>query len=165
MLEKSGEKASLRFGQTGPGRFMVFNLTRVPGGLPHTRVGARPLAQVVDPKARSTRRRLSPCAGTRGANDWYKAAFGEPGLRAAYHWDYAQDPATSYPESAPRVFDGNGLDHVDFEMTMDYPGGIELFAAMVIPEGDHAFQGETLKTFADISYDPAMGEIGRGVIQ
>ena len=162
MLEKSGEKASLRFDPVGPGKFMVFNLTRVPGGLPHTRMGARPLAQVVDPKARKVRSRISPCAGTRGANDWYKSAFGEPGLRAAYHWDYAQDPATSYPEGAPRVFDGNGLDHVDFEMTMDYPGGIELFAAMVIPEGDHAFQGETLKTFVNLSYDPAIGRRANG---
>ena len=153
MLEKAGEKASLRFDPVEPGRFMVFNLTRVPGGLPHTRVGARPLAQVVDPKARRVRNRLSPCAGTSGANDWYEAAFGEPGSRAAYHWDYAQDPATSYPNGAPRGFDGNGLDHVDFEMTMDYPGGIELFAAMVIPEGDHAFQCETLKMFINLSYD------------
>ena len=48
------------------------------------------------------------------------------------------------------------MDHVDFEMTEDFPGGIELFAAMVIPDGDHAFQGETLKVFTGHSYDPAM---------
>ena len=41
-------------------------------------------------------------------------------------------------------------------MTDDFPGGLELFAAMVIPAGDHAFLSETLKMFVDHSYDPAM---------
>lgn len=156
MLEKRGEKVSLNFAPVGEGKFMVFNLTRVPGGLSHERVGERPLSQVVDPKSSSPRRRLAACAGTRGANDWYKAAFGVPGGRAIYHWDYPQNPATSYPMGSPFVFDGRDLDHVDFEMTSDYLGGIELFGAVVIPEGDYAFQGETLKVFTSLNYDPGM---------
>lgn len=153
VLAKKGDGVAFATDLKGEGRFMLWNLTRIEGALPHTRMGNRSFAKVVA-TAKRTKDRYLACGPTRCGSDFYKAATGTKGGRAAYHWDTAGEPGTRYPTGAPRTYSAAELASVRYELTQDWQGGIEYFASLIVPVGDHAFQGETIKLLSGFSYLP-----------
>ena len=152
-LARAGDAVAFETGLKGSGRFMLWNLTRIEGGLPFCRYGDRPFAWV-NTAAKRKKDRFVPCGPTRCGSDFYKASTGNRGGRSAYHWDTATEPGTKYPQEAPRTYSADEISRVRYELTEDYEGGIEYFASLVIPVGDHDFQGETIKLLSGFSYLP-----------
>ena len=152
-LAKAGDAVEFGTGLKGDGRFMLWNLTRIEGGLPFHRYGDRPFA-LVNAAAKRKKDRFAPCAPTRCGSDFYKAATGNRGGRSAYHWDTATEPGTKYPLEAPRTYSADEIARVRYELTADYEGGIEYFASLVVPVGDYEFMGETIRLLSGFNYIP-----------
>ena len=152
-LAKAGDAVEFGTGLKGEGRFMLWNLTRIEGGLPFHRYGSRPFA-LVNAAAKRKKERFVPCAPTRCGSDFYKAATGNRGGRSAYHWDTATERGTKYPLEAPRTYSADEISRVRYELTADYEGGIEYFASLVVPVGDYEFLAETIRLLSGFNYIP-----------
>lgn len=162
-LTKKDDAAAVTFPKPGKGRFFVFNLERTEGGLLGDRLRSRVLGMTVpsaDGKRKKRARRPLPCGGGAGASDFYKAPYGVPGGRGNVRWDYPQAADSRYPMGSPMLFDGTNLDRVDFRLLADVKGGFELFAALVVPEGDFDFKGQLIKMFSGLNHDPDMNGVG-----
>ena len=155
VFSKKGESVKVDFKPVG-GRFMLFNLTRIPGGHRVDGPRERPLCYIDETIAKHSYLRFKPCAGGNGPADYFKAPFGVNGGKAHRRWSYPVQKGTKYPSQAPMVIEDGAVDHACYEMRTDFADGLEFFAVLVIPEGDHAFQGETLKLFQGLNYEPLM---------
>ena len=155
-FSRKGERTRVDFNPVGRD-FMLWNLTRVRGGLNSHEVHNRPLCYV-DETAEASRRRLQPCGGGAGHGDLYKAAMGTPDGRADWHWSCPTQPGTEYPLDGPRVFTDGKQNHAVYEMKTDYPDQLEFKAVLVVPAGDFDFRGETIRLLQGLNYDPGLGE-------
>ena len=98
---------------------------------------------------------MSPCAGP--ANDavnFFKAHYGTKGGRAAWRWDFPNEPLSEYPYHLMRYMPLGGATHMDFMLREAESAGVEFAAALVLPAPTRAFKRELMKVLCGLNCEP-----------
>ncbi len=91
------------------------------------------------------------------ANDainFYKAHYGRPGERAAWRWDFPNEPLSEYPYHLMRYFKLSATDMVYGRLSADRPEGVEFAGALVLKSPTREFKRKLMKVLCGMNCDP-----------
>ena len=88
-------------------------------------------------------------------HDFMKAVSGRPGGRAAFKWDAPADQRRTYHVSwMERRFDFPAFDHLTYSLASPVPSGVEVAAALVVPDPDEDFYCALVKMLCGMNCAP-----------
>ncbi len=149
MLRKAGDSVRFAFDPLPKGRYMVFQLERFEGGEGATR---RPLV-FADPANPADR--IEAGGPNAIQHDFMNAVSGRPGGRAAFKWDAPADRRRTYHVSwMERRFDFPAFDHLTYSLASPVPSGVEVAAALVVPDPDEDFYCALVKMLCGMNCAP-----------
>lgn len=151
MLEGAGAEARAAFAPIPKGKYAVMMLDRFAAHDSDNRLRARLELSIGNVKAYKCAR------ATNASCQFYKAMYGQKGARANWKWDYPLRPDISYYLEQMHVFKLDGADTIAFSHVKDkdLPGGVELAAALVVPEPDLELYGELIRVLCGLNCQPA----------
>ena len=142
MLKKSGDRARFNFAKIPAGKYLVWNLTRIP-----TTDKRVTVLEMLIPGGKPFRIMQTIHSG----NEFYKATYGKKLGR--FKWDAALDKdQNKYPYQSPRFTDLPECDGLTLQSVYNLP--TEIAALVIIPETDYEFRSEMVKVMCGLNCEP-----------
>ena len=156
MLEKDGDSADFNFERLPKGRYVVFPLVRyVCEGAKIENRSAKVSLMLVTPSQPSTfecSRRINGC------EEFLKAPVGRLGERSRWKWDTSSrwdlPGQTRWSGWIVRTYDLPEFGELSFRLQGDLPSGLELAAALVLPDPDAEFLLDAKKLLFGLNCEP-----------
>jgi len=151
MLEGDGATAKAAFAPLAKGKYAVMMLDRFLAHDPDVRLSPRLELAIGGVKNWKCAR------ATNASCQFYKAMYGQKGGRANWKWDYPLRTDISYYLEQMQVFDLEGADSISFTHVKNerLVGGVELAAALVVPDPDLELYGDLIKVLCGLNCQPA----------
>ena len=142
ILKNTGDKVRFNFQKIPAGKYLVWNLTRIPTTDKRLSVLSMQL-----PGGKSFKIMQTIHFG----NEFYKAAYGRKLGR--FRWDAALDrDQNKYPYQSPRFTDLPECDGLTLQMIQNM--STEIAALVIIPETDFEFRSEMVKVMCGLNCEP-----------
>ena len=142
MLNKYGDKVRFNFKKIPAGKYLVWNLTRIPTTEKRISVLAMMLPNKKSFKIMQT---------IHSGNEFYKAAYGKKIGR--FRWDAALDSdQNKYPYHSPRFTELPECDGLTLQTIQNM--STEIAALVIIPETDFEFRSEMVKVMCGLNCEP-----------
>ena len=142
MLKKYGDKVRFNFPKVPAGKYLVWNLTRIPTTEKRVSVLGMMLPGNKMYKIMQT---------IHAGNEFYKATYGKKLGR--FRWDATLDnDQNKYPYHSPRFTDLPECDGLTLQLIQNIP--TEIAALVIIPETDYNFRSEMVKIMCGLNCEP-----------
>ena len=163
MLEKDGDSADFNFERLPKGRYVVFPLVRyVCEGAKIENLASKSSLMLVAPSQPSTlnsQPSVYECSRRiNGCEEFLKAPVGRFGERSRWKWDTSSrwdlPGQTRWSGWIVRTYDLPEFGELSFRLQGDLPSGLELAAALVLPDPDAEFLLDAKKLLFGLNCEP-----------
>ena len=147
-LRKAGDEVTFACEPLRAGKYHIFVLERFGA---RSAGSSRPVASFMPQNGRAS---VQTCHSVNDGCDYLLAAYGMPGGRGNFKWDFPYKGGTCHPFREIHKTYISATDSMSIRLDEDVPDGLEIAAVLAVPDPAREFRVQMLKLLCGFNCDP-----------